>query len=112
MLARPLVLVLALSNAPLVRALADENVDFFEKKVRPLLEQRCLECHGAKKVKGGLRLDSRDGWRAGGDSGPAIEPGKPGESLFVRAIGYSDTELQMPPKKKLAAEEVAIFEEW
>src|ERR1017187_10496583 len=61
---------------------AAENHDFFEKRIRPLLLERCYQCHSAdKKIKGGLRLDLRDGWVKGGDSGPAIEPGKPDDSL-------------------------------
>src|SRR5260221_12488680 len=87
--------------------------EFFEKKIRPLLAERCLDCHSdAKKVKGGLHLDSREGWVKGGDSGPAIEPGKPDESLLVKAVRYKDKDLAMPPKKRLAADEVALFEEW
>ena len=97
-------------NAP---AFADEGLDFFEKKVRPLLAERCLDCHSeAKKVKGGLRLDLREGWVKGGDSGPAIVPGEPDKSLFITAIRYSDRDLQMPEKRKLPDEEIAILEQW
>src|SRR4051794_22897851 len=53
-----------------------EKVAYFESKVRPLLLAKCVECHGEKKAKGGLRLDSRAGWATGGDSGPAVVPGK------------------------------------
>ena len=97
-------------NAP---AFADEGLDFFEKKVRPLLAERCLDCHSeAKKVKGGLRLDLREGWVKGGDSGPAIVPGEPDKSLFITAIHYTDRDLQMPEKRKLPDAEIAIFEQW
>ncbi len=89
------------------------DTDFFEKKIRPLLAERCLECHSPEhKVKGGLRLDSREGWQTGGDSGPAIVPGKPQESLILTAVGYHDKDLKMPPKKKLAEEEIAALEQW
>ena len=89
------------------------DTEFFEKKIRPLLEQRCLECHSAeKKVKGGLRLDSRDGWQIGGDTGPAITPGKPDDSLLITAVRYRDKDLAMPPKKKLGADEIATLEQW
>ena len=61
-------------------------VEFFEAKVRPLLMERCLSCHGEKKQKGGLRLDSRAGWMKGGESGPAIVPGKARESELLKRI--------------------------
>ncbi len=86
---------------------------FFEQNVRPLLVERCLECHSAgKKTKGGLALDSRDGWRKGGDSGPAIMPGNPNESLLIRAVGHADKDLQMPPKEKLSEKEIGILRRW
>ncbi|MEO6785416.1 MAG: DUF1553 domain-containing protein [Chthoniobacteraceae bacterium] len=89
------------------------DTEFFEKKIRPLIEQRCIECHStAKKVKGGLRLDSRDGWQTGGDTGPALVPGKPDDSLLITAVRYRDKDLQMPPKKKLSADEIATLEQW
>ena len=92
---------------------ADDGLDFFEKKVRPLLAARCFDCHSPeKKIKGGLRLDSREGWEKGGDTGPAIVPGDPEKSLLVEAIRYGNRDLQMPPKKALAGDERAIFEQW
>jgi hypothetical protein len=97
-------------NAPVF---GDEGVDFFEKKVRPLLAERCLECHSPeKKVKGGLRLDTREGWAHGGDGGPAIVPGDLDKSLLITAIRYKDRDLQMPEKRKLPDEEIAILEQW
>jgi hypothetical protein len=95
-----------------VTSLWAEDATFFETKVRPLLVQRCLECHGENKQEGGLRLDSRTGWRQGGDSGPALVPGRPEESLLIKAVSYLDLDLQMPPKKQLAASEVAVLKEW
>lgn len=92
---------------------ADEGVDFFEKKVRPLLAERCLECHSAEhKIKGGLRLDLRDGWVKGGDAGPAIVPGDVGKSLLIEAVHYGNLDLQMPPKKPLSKDEISILENW
>ncbi len=89
------------------------GVEFFEKKVRPILTERCLECHSdAKKVKGGLHLDTRDGWMKGGDTGPALVPGNLDESLLVTAIRWKDHDLEMPPKKKLPPAEIAVLEEW
>src|SRR5437762_2346747 len=71
--------------------------EFFEKSVRPILVNHCFECHGAKKPKAGLRLDSRDALLQGGDTGPAIVPGHPEQSLLIKAINYKD-EPKMPPK--------------
>ena len=86
--------------------------EFFEKRVRPLLVERCFECHSAKKQRGGLRLDSRVAVLKGGDTGSAVVPGKPEASLLVRAIGYGDENLQMPPKGKLAERDAAVLMEW
>ena len=86
---------------------------FFESKIRPLLIERCYKCHSeAEQIKGGLRLDSRDGWQMGGDTGTAIVPGKPDESLLIKAIRYQDPDLQMPPMGKLSATEIGWLEEW
>ena len=86
---------------------------FFDEKVRPILESRCYECHSAShKVKGGLRLDVREGWAAGGDAGPAIQPGRPDDSLVITAVRYEDSDLRMPPKRKLPSAEIAVLEEW
>jgi hypothetical protein len=108
-LAAPVAALAACSST----AFADEGIDFFEKKVRPVLEQRCLECHStAKKIKGGLRLDLREGWEKGGDAGPAIIPGDLEKSLVVEAIRYGNQDLQMPPKKKMADVEREVLEQW
>lgn len=92
----------------------DAGVEFFEKKVRPLLVKHCYECHAAdaKQVGGNLLLDHREGARKGGDSGAALLPGKPGNSLLVTAIRYEDEGLKMPPKGKLPAEAIADLEAW
>ena len=89
------------------------DTEFFEKMVRPVLDAKCLECHSpAKKVKGGLSLDSKPGWEKGGDTGPALVPGNPGESLLLKAVHWADRDLQMPPKKKLSDAEIAVLEKW
>lgn len=88
---------------------------FFEEKIIPLLEERCFKCHSHEsgKAKGGLALDSRKGWEKGGESGPAIVPGKPDESLLIQAVRYHDEDLQMPPKKKkLPDDEILLLEKW
>ena len=83
----------------------------FEKKVRPVLVEKCTSCHGPDKQKGALRVDSRAALLKGGDRGPAIVPGKPGESLLLQALAH-DGELKMPPKHKLANAEIAAITEW
>ena len=84
---------------------------FFESRIRPLLHERCLECHAAA-AEGGLRLDSRAGLLAGGDSGPAAVPGQPAESLLLKAVHYADPALQMPPTGRLAPTQIEALEEW
>lgn len=87
--------------------------DYFEKHVRPLLAKRCFDCHAGSEdeLESGLSLESREGILRGGQRGPAAVPTRPEESLIVHAIGYSG-ELQMPPTKKLADEEIAHLEKW
>jgi hypothetical protein len=94
-------------------ASTDSDAEFFEKQVRPLLVEHCLECHSAaKKVKGGLRLDFEGGWKAGGDSGMAMVPGDVDSSLLVKVVRYEDVDLQMPPRRKMSALEIGVMEEW
>jgi Planctomycete cytochrome C len=85
---------------------------FFHEQALPILRRHCFECHShaAKKAKGGLVLETRSGWETGGDSGPAIVPGKPEESLLIRAVRHN--ELEMPPKGKLPPEAIAALETW
>src|SRR5687768_7123850 len=89
-----------------------EGIEFFEKRIRPLLVDRCYSCHSAKaeNLQGGLWLDSRAGVLKGGETGPAIVPGKPDESLLIKAVRYED--LQMPPKEKLKESEIADLVAW
>jgi hypothetical protein len=89
--------------------------DFFERRIRPVLVQNCYECHSAtsKSLKAGLRVDTREGLRRGGNSGePSVVPGEPERSRLLAAIHHTSTDLQMPPKKKLSAQQVADFEAW
>ena len=86
--------------------------DFFESKVRPLLVERCHNCHSSKKQKGDLRLDSRAAILKGGQSGPAAVPGEPDKSRLIEAVRYTHADLQMPPKNRLSEKDVAILEEW
>ena len=94
---------------------ADDNsadFDFFEQRIRPALIDNCYSCHSgkAKKVGGGLLLDSRAGTLKGGDSGSAVVPGDPGKSLLMEAIRHAG--LEMPPDRKLPDKTIADFEEW
>ncbi len=88
------------------------SLEFFEKRVRPVLVESCYECHGEKKQKGGLRLDSAAAVLKGGDSGPALVPGQPAESRLIKAISWSDPDFQMPPKNKLPDAAIAALTEW
>jgi len=91
-----------------------EQVVFFEKKIRPVLVGQCYSCHSAEatKLKGGLLLDTRDGLRAGGDSGLSIIPGVPEKSLLITSLRHTDDGLKMPPQQKLPESVIADFEEW
>jgi hypothetical protein len=89
-------------------------LELFEQRVRPTLTHRCYRCHSAQaeKLKGGLRLDSREAAMKGGDTGPALVPGHPEKSLLIEAISYLNVDLQMPPKGKLTAQEIADLTGW
>ncbi len=91
-----------------------KELEFFEKRIRPVLAAQCFECHsqGAEKLKASLRLDSRRGVLQGGESGAIVVPGKPEESRLIEALGYEDTDLQMPPKSKLPERTIADFRRW
>ncbi len=95
--------------------LPKEQLDFFEKKVRPILVENCYKCHSTEKgkAKGDLTLDTRDAVLKGGKNGAAVVPGDPAKSLLVTAINYEDADLQMPPKgEKLTAAQIADLTEW
>ncbi len=92
------------------------GIAFFEQKIRPIFVEHCYECHSerAKKVKGGLLLDSRAGWQMGGDSGAAVlVPGRPDESLLIRVVRHLEDDLAMPPEKpQLPAAIIADLVAW
>jgi hypothetical protein len=92
-----------------------EGIDFFERKIRPVLVQHCYSCHSSdskKKLKGGLSVETRQGLLDGGVLGPAIVPGHPEKSLLIKAIRHVDPDLKMPRKEKLPDEIIADFEKW
>jgi hypothetical protein len=104
-------------DAPVAGKVDAGGVEFFEKHIRPVLSQKCYGCHSTEsgKTKGGLLLDTREGIRAGGDSGHAVVPGSVKDSLLIKALRYTDKEIAMPPKKeggKLPDDVVAKFEQW
>lgn len=106
------VFALSLTSGALVTG---SEIDFFESKIRPVLVANCYECHSVDaanrgKLKGGLLLDSKDGIRAGGDTGPAVVPGQVSGSLLLKALRQED--LEMPPKGKLADQVIADFTRW
>lgn len=89
-----------------------QGIEFFEKHVRPVLVEHCYECHAAAEVNGGLRVDSRAGLAAGGDTGAAIVSGKPDQSLLIEAVDYQNHDLQMPPQNKLTESQIAALRKW
>ncbi|HEY7117331.1 MAG TPA: PSD1 and planctomycete cytochrome C domain-containing protein [Tepidisphaeraceae bacterium] len=99
-----------------VRGLAQDEpgVQFFEARIRPILADHCYGCHsaGAKKLKGKLFLDSREGVLKGGETGAAIVLGRPEQSRMIEAVGYANVDLQMPPKEKLSDRQIADLTAW
>jgi hypothetical protein len=95
-------------------ATTPEQLAFFEKSIRPVLVRECYTCHSStsEKIKGGLTVDTRDGLRKGGDSGPAVVPGDAKQSLLFQALKHASNDLKMPPKKKLSDDIIADFEKW
>ncbi len=111
--ARALLLPILLATVANAARPTPQQVEFFEKRIRPVLAERCYECHSATtKTKGGLALDSREATLKGGDTGPALVAGNPDKSLLIEAVRYTNHDLQMPPKKRLADSEVKALEEW
>jgi hypothetical protein len=91
-----------------------EGIAFFERYIRPVLAERCYECHstGARKIKGKLLLDSQAGIAKGGASGPVLVPGDAEKSRLIQAIRWTDSDLAMPPKGRLSPLEIERFEQW
>jgi len=103
-----------LRAAPLAGSEA-KGVELFESQIRPLLADKCYQCHSrqSKKVKGGLLLDSQEGLLKGGDSGPLVVTGDLANSLLIKAVRYQDEDLRMPPDgKRLTEAQVADLETW
>jgi mono/diheme cytochrome c family protein len=96
---------------PAGKTFAVADLEFFEAKIRPILATHCQECHGPRKQEANLRLDSRPGVLAGGDSGPAARSGDPAHSLLIEAVKY-DGDVQMPPKGKLDDASIAALASW
>ncbi|MCZ6596877.1 MAG: hypothetical protein O7B99_04490, partial [Planctomycetota bacterium] len=90
----------------------DPALELFEQRIRPLIEERCLDCHAATERSSGLALDSRAGLLFGGSRGPAIVPGDPEASLLIRAVRRLDASLSMPPDDPLDAEAVEALTSW
>ncbi len=108
-------LTLIVAVMPPTAPAADDGVAFFESKIRPLLAANCYKCHSARaeKLKGGLRLDTREAVLKGGDSGkPALVAGKPEQSRLIKAVNYRDSDLQMPPDGKLDQASIDLLHEW
>jgi len=89
-----------------------KGTEFFERRIRPVLVRECYSCHSAAatEIEGGLRVDSRAALRAGGETGPAVVPGRVSQSLLIAALEHRG--LQMPPKKKLSKQVIADFKTW
>ena len=115
-IARAISVVFGLAACSSVSARSDDaaGIAFFESKIRPVLVERCYECHSsqAKKLRGGLRLDTRTGTRDGGDGGPAVVPGNVDESLLFSAISAAKDAVPMPPEGRLPESVVADFRRW
>jgi Protein of unknown function (DUF1553)/Protein of unknown function (DUF1549)/Planctomycete cytochrome C len=108
--------VMGWQESPIVSAesqpqVQDVDLEFFESRIRPLLVKHCQECHSGDEPSGGLNLQISGGAAMGGDSGPAVVAGKPDDSRLIQAVRY-DGVIQMPPDSQLAAETVALLEEW
>lgn len=92
---------------------SSKEIEFFEKRIRPVLVEHCYRCHSQeKRQRGGLHLDSRAAMLKGGDSGPALVPGDPEKSRLIHAIRYLDPDLKMPPRSKLDEQHIADFVTW
>lgn len=101
-------------NSPRTSAKQDitaQQADFFEAKIRPVLEEHCFKCHGPRKQESGLRLDSRESVLRGNDNGPVVIAGHPEESPLIEAIGYGGP-IKMPPKSKLNPQAIADITNW
>lgn len=104
---------LAANDAVSTTAPSPAALEYFEKKVRPLLVENCYNCHSAdNKAAGGLRVDDRNGLLQGGGRGAAVVPGRPEESVLLKAVSHTDSKLKMPPEFKLADEQIEVLTKW
>src|SRR4051812_5137389 len=101
-----LAFILALCSQGSLAAPPSTDDEAFEKEIRPLLIEHCGKCHGTEKQRGGLRLDGREAMIEGGDSGAAIVPGRPEESLLIAAVRHAG-DIKMPPERKLRDDQIA-----
>lgn len=110
----PCLMIVAGTLASLGTTPSQESLDFFERRIRPVLVESCFDCHSpdGSRLRGGLRVDHREALLTGGESGPSLVPGNPDASLLLKAIRYDDPDLQMPPRSRLSAEVVADFQRW
>ena len=110
-----IVIALSLLGAP--EEPSQSRTNFFEKKIRPVLAERCYQCHsaeaaGAGMLFGNLQLDTREGVERGGSRGPAVVPGQPDQSILIEALKHTDRSLAMPPGGKLSDSVIADFVQW
>src|SRR3954452_14531571 len=103
--------IAAQGGAPTPRPPTPQQADFVERRIRPVLAENCVRCHGPRKRMGGLRLDSRAALLAGGDNGPVVKPGDPAHSSLISAVNH-DGSLKMPPRGKLKPEAIAALSAW
>ena len=117
-IARRILVALLVALAPAVASgqtppASEAALDFFEKKIRPVLVANCYNCHSANtNSKGGLRVDDRNGLLVGGGRGAAIVPGHPEKSLLIAAVRKTHAEVKMPPKKELSEAQIADLMQW
>ena len=105
------VLGLLATASVLSAAQSANSVEFFETRIRPLLAEKCFACHTQSRL-GGLQIDSRETLLKGGNSGPAIVPGSPEQSLLIQAVSRTHERLKMPPQEKLRDTEIAALSDW
>ena len=105
---------IASASDPSTAPISKEDTEFFEKSIRPILADKCYGCHSAqaKKVKGKLVLDTRQGIALGGENGAVISGRDLDQSRLIQAIRWADPDLEMPPKEKLNAQQIASLERW
>ena len=103
---------IASASDPSTAPISKEDTEFFEKSIRPILADKCYGCHSAqaKKVKGKLVLDTRQGIALGGENGAVISGRDLDQSRLIQAIRWADPDLEMPPKEKLNAQQIASLE--